>query len=68
MDSQKRLIQIPTKYKKLYLRAIKGRSQAAAIRASCLECTAWVSDEVDKCTDTGCSLYQYRITGRKIPK
>lgn len=59
---------IPPLFQKLYRRAKTGRSQRAAIRSFCLECVGYVLEEVKLCTDTGCPLYEYRITGRKVPK
>jgi hypothetical protein len=32
-----------------------------AIRAHCLECVCWSSDEVKKCTDKRCPLYVFRL-------
>lgn len=58
---------IPDKLRKLYARAMNGRSQSAAIRSFCLECVGYVQEEVHLCTDHGCPLYPYRITGRKAP-
>lgn len=58
---------IPDKFCKLYDRAMKGRSQSAAIRSFCLECVGYAQDEVHVCTDHGCPLFPYRITGRKVP-
>lgn len=58
---------IPLKYQRLYRRAKAGRSQKAAIRSFCLECVGYVAEEVDLCTDPGCPLFEYRITGSKIP-
>jgi hypothetical protein len=59
---------IPKKLQKLYQKAMNGRSQAAAIKFFCLECVGYESEEVKECTDKGCSLYPYRVTGRKVPK
>ena len=59
---------IPPMFQKLYKRAKTGRSQQAAIRSFCLECVAYVLDEVKLCTDTGCPLYEYRLTGCKVPR
>jgi hypothetical protein len=41
---------IPTKYEKLYKRAMSGKSRKAAIRAFCLECVGWSEYEVSVCT------------------
>jgi hypothetical protein len=59
---------IPQKFEKLYRRAKGGRSQSAAIRSFCLECVGYVLEEVKLCTDAGCPLYEYRMTGCKVPK
>ena len=59
---------IPQRFQKLYDRAKTGRSQSAAIRSFCLECVGYCQDEVKLCTDAGCPLYEYRITGRKAPQ
>jgi len=58
---------IPTAFRKLYDRAKGGRSQSAAIRSFCLECVGYDREEVKVCTDLGCPLYEYRLTGRKRP-
>ena len=52
--------QIPRKYRRLYDRAVSGKSLRAAINAQCLECCEWVSREVTLCTDLGCPLYRVR--------
>lgn len=59
---------IPSMFQKLYRRAKTGRSQQAAIRSFCLECVGYALEEVKLCTDTGCPLFEYRLTGRKVPK
>jgi len=51
---------IPQKYQQLYNRAMRGNSRKAAMRAFCLICCGWQSEEVNLCTDTGCPLYPYR--------
>ncbi len=58
---------IPEKFRKLYQRAMKGRSQSAAIRSFCLECVGYVQEEVHLCSDQDCPLFPYRISGRKVP-
>ena len=52
--------QVPKKYQGLYDRALKRGNLRAAVNAQCLECVAWVSDEVRKCTDLACLLYVHR--------
>ena len=61
-----RRAQIPRKYRAIYDRAVKGKGLRAAINAQCLECVAWISDEVRNCTDLACPLgavRPYRISG-----
>lgn len=41
---------VPTRYRKLYQRAMTGRSAATMIRAHCLMCCGWVHEEVELCT------------------
>ena len=54
---------IPKKYKKLYEKAVSGRSRKAAIRSQCLECVGYFPKEITLCTDKGCPLYLYRESG-----
>lgn len=51
---------VPRKYRKLYERAMRGKSRKAAMKAFCAECVQWQINEVEKCTDVGCPLYPYR--------
>ena len=65
MKTQKELVaerrlQIPRKYRAIYDRAIKGKGLRAAINAQCLECVAWISNEVRNCTDLACPLWAVR--------
>jgi hypothetical protein len=59
---------VPKKLQKLYQTSMSGRNQASAIKFFCLECVGYDSEEVKNCTDSGCSLYPYRVTGRKVKK
>ena len=52
---------IPKKYRKLYDRAMSGRSRKAAMKYFCAECVGYQKGEIELCTDTGCSLYPYRL-------
>ena len=56
----KRLIEMPSSCRKLYLRAMSGKSLRAAASAQCIECVGWQRDEVRECTDPACPLYRYR--------
>ena len=60
---EKRLADVPVKYRKLYQRAWSGSSRKAAIRAQCLECVGWLPREVKLCTAPACPLYKYRLKG-----
>lgn len=54
---EERRMAMPRKYRRLYDRAVKGKSLRACINAQCLECVYWQSREVTLCTDLGCPLY-----------
>jgi len=54
---------IPKKFRGIYDKAKNGKSRKMAIRAFCLECCSYSSKEVKLCTDEGCPLYKYRLTG-----
>jgi len=65
MESQeqqikKRLSEMPETMRKTYQRAMRGRSQKAAIVSFCFECVGYLRPEVELCTDLGCPLYPYR--------
>jgi len=55
-----RRTQIPRKYRRLYDRAISGKSLRASINAQCLECCQWLSKEIVLCSDFGCPLFAVR--------
>jgi len=55
-----RLSQMPVTCRNTYLRAMRGKSMAAAIKAHCLECCGWQRREVEMCTALACPLYPYR--------
>ncbi len=61
-----RRAEIPKKYRRLYDRAMSGKSPKAARKAQCLECVGWVIKEVFRCTDSGCPLHPYRPTSRAM--
>ena len=56
----KRWAQMPRKYRRLYDRAIGGRSLRSCINAQCLECCGWQSKEVALCSDVACTLWAVR--------
>ena len=55
-----RRAQIPSKYRAIYDRAVKGKGLRAAVDAQCLECVCYKSDEVRNCTDLACPLWAVR--------
>ena len=55
-----RRAQMPVKYRRIYDRAVEGKSLRSCINAQCLECVGWVSREVSLCTDLACPLYAVR--------
>lgn len=55
-----RRAQMPRKYRRLYDRAVEGKSLRSCINAQCLECVCWQSREVTLCTDLACPLYSVR--------
>ena len=61
-------LEVPPKYRQLYLRAMKGPGHAgssrAATRAHCLMCCGWQQEEVRLCTAPGCPLFKFRLLSR----
>ncbi|MFC1792733.1 hypothetical protein ACFL3Q_04020 [Planctomycetota bacterium] len=55
-----RRAQMPRKYRRLYGRAVGGRSLRSCVNAQCLECCGWQSREVTLCTDPACPLWAVR--------
>lgn len=51
--------QMPRKYRQCYVRAMRGKSMKAAIRAQCHECLGWETPPAE-CSAPACSLYHYR--------
>ena len=60
---EKRLGDVPLKYRGLYRRAWEGQSRKSAIRAFCLECVGWSQTEAQACTARACPLFQFRERG-----
>lgn len=52
---------IPLRYRRMYVKAMEGRSRRFAIRVFCLQCVAFVRAEVLRCMSEGCPLYPYRL-------
>ena len=47
-------------YRKVYDKAMTGRSLRAAVNSKCLDCVCWEREEVKKCPSIDCPLYSYR--------
>ena len=62
-DVASRASDVPDHCRKLYRRAMTGKSRRAAIRAHCLMCVGYAPSEVRRCTATACPLYPYRLKG-----
>lgn len=50
----------PRKYRRLYDRAVEGKSLRACVNAQCLDCVAGQSREIRLCTDLACPLWAMR--------
>jgi hypothetical protein len=46
--------------RKVYERAMQGRSRKDAMTAFCIMCMGFNPNEVKECTDPACPLYPYR--------
>ena len=60
---EKRLADVPLKYRGLFWRAWQGQSRKSAVRAFCLECVGWSQTEVQICTARACPLFEFRERG-----
>ena len=47
-------------YRKVWDRAIKKRSLAAAVKSKCLDCSCWQSVEIKNCQCVACPLFEVR--------
>ena len=47
-------------YRRLYDRAISGKSRVAGVKSKCLDCMCWQSAEVRNCAVVTCPLHPYR--------
>lgn len=52
-------------YRKVHRKALKGKSNAACIKAKCLDCCNWQRVEVQNCPCNECPLWPRRPYGRK---
>ena len=55
-----RIKQMPAPCRLTYVKAMRGNSHAAAIKAFCQMCMGWHKAEVPLCTDPACPLFPYR--------
>lgn len=62
----RRLIEsVPISYRKVYSKALHGKSRTAAVKAKCLECCAWQRresghDRIGDCGIRSCPLWAFR--------
>lgn len=67
----RRAASVPAKYRTGYVRAVEGAvSPRQAIKAKCLDCSAWQREEVRACQVRACPLWSYRPfqTTRRIAR
>lgn len=57
---------MPPKYRKIYDKAVSGKSLRAAINAQCLDCTGDEYKEVRNCTCLECPLWAVRPYQQKL--
>ena len=59
---ESRMKQMPSACRRVYQRAMRGRSAKAALKAHCQECVGWgdMRNQIKNCTAFGCALYPYR--------
>ena len=62
-----RLSQIPESQRRTYIKAVRRKSMAAAVKSFCYECMGHEREEVKVCSDLACPLWMYR-PGRRISK
>ena len=55
-----KLRQMPSLYRRFYLKALTGKSRRAAMKVHCLECAGWSRAEVALCESVSCALWAYR--------
>jgi hypothetical protein len=59
---EKRARAIPSAMRGIYMRAMSGKSKAAAIKAKCYDCSGWQRKEAYECPAVACPLHPYRPT------
>lgn len=55
-----RLEEMPSAYRRNYLRAMAGKRRSEGVKAFCLMCVGWLRADVKSCTAVACPLYPYR--------
>jgi hypothetical protein len=55
-----RMKQMPKIHRKIYEKAMQGKSLKSAVKAFCLECVCWQKEEIRLCTSLACPLHPYR--------
>lgn len=65
MGVKRKFDSMPASYRRLYLKAMGGKSMAAAVKSFCIECVGYDRSEVTRCTAEGCPLFPYRPYAKK---
>jgi hypothetical protein len=55
-----RNLEVPERYRKMYARAMSGKSRPSGVKCHCLMCCGWQFKEVVNCTASNCPLFPYR--------
>ena len=58
--------EIPRKYRRIFDKAMRGRSMKSGIHSFCLYCFGWIKTETEHCTNVICPLYPYRPYQKQI--
>jgi hypothetical protein len=56
----RKLREMPSCYRKAYVRAIAGQSRPQAVKLNCLECVGWKKADVVTCETMACVFWPYR--------
>lgn len=59
---EERALEMPSPCLKTYIRAMRGKSREAGLKAFCQMCLGWEEYRkgINECTDLACPLYPYR--------
>lgn len=60
IERNKWVAEMPQLYRRVYRKAMGGRSLRAAVTAKCQDCSNWQRAEIRDCLVVTCSLWPYR--------